>query len=441
MPIKVQPILFRSLIFFNFILVFGINPEPSDKNPFEITPGGKISNKPLLYSGNQFVRKAIPGKNKIIISIEGNARATQASSSFRANRIDIHGAKAEYAIATGNVRYYDSDNKFRLNSYRLEYFPKTNLLKASGKPVIEKKTSNGEKLILKANEVQRNFSKKISVAEGDVAFQRGKLSGYSSYARFDENSGIVELSGNVRLYRENDLITSELLTIDTEKQIYTFTERASLSTLRDTGEDVIIKAPKAVYYRDNDNPASDLLFLNSEEGQLVTIHSEKSQLSAGKAILSGREQNVIILEQDVKFSDNEYQVAGSAQRGEYYRLKGKLYLLPSLGKSARRPEIIYMGEENPATLSAEKVERNLITKEMTATGKVVVEWTDENNEKVEARSEIAVFNENADTIHQYGSPVLIRSNSRLYCRDIYSSPRKKTAEIRGNLHGDFRVGD
>jgi lipopolysaccharide export system protein LptA len=153
------------------------------------------------------------GKEKTILT--GKARVKSERLTISADLVEISGKNYDLLVCKGNVDAVDTEKGIHLQSPTLTYDRNRSLALLQGPSILEDK---GNHVILKADWIQDDGDKGITLAQVNVRILKEGLACRAEYAIYRRGEHILELSGAPRVVKNGDEYRASRMVVNTDTE-------------------------------------------------------------------------------------------------------------------------------------------------------------------------------------------------------------------------------
>lgn len=159
--------------------------------------------------------KSVLAKGKERTSLSGKARVKSDTINITADAIEISGSGYSTLVCKGNVEADDQKNGIHLSAPALTYDRTHSIALLEGPSVLE---DSKNKVVMKANWIQDDGDKGITVAQVNVRILKDGLACRSEYVVYRRANHVLELSGAPRVVRNGDEYRATRMVVNTETE-------------------------------------------------------------------------------------------------------------------------------------------------------------------------------------------------------------------------------
>ena len=159
--------------------------------------------------------KSVLAKGKERTSLVGKARVKSDTISITADSIEISGSGYSTLVCKGRVEAEDPKNGIHLSAPTLTYDRAHSIALLEGPSVLEDAKN---KVVMKANWIQDDGEKGITIAQVNVRILKEGLACRSEYVIYRRSSHVLELSGAPRVLRNGDEYRATRMTVNTDTE-------------------------------------------------------------------------------------------------------------------------------------------------------------------------------------------------------------------------------
>jgi lipopolysaccharide export system protein LptA len=171
------------------------------------------SPEPITFSADSVQSSLAKDKERTILT--GKASVKTGSISILADRIELFGKDFTFLECSGSVTVVDTERQIRLEAPSLYYDRTKKLTRAQGPSVLQ---DDRNKLVLKAEWIESDGEKEITLAEVAVRILKDKLACRAEYALYRRNENILELTGAPSAYKDGDKYEASRIIVNTETE-------------------------------------------------------------------------------------------------------------------------------------------------------------------------------------------------------------------------------
>ena len=171
------------------------------------------SSEPISFSADSVQSSLAKDRERTILS--GKASVKTGSISILADRIELFGKDFRFLDCSGSVVVVDTERKIRLEAPALYYDRTKKLTRAQGPSVLQ---DDRNKLVLKAEWIESDGEKEVTLAEVAVRILKDKLACRAEYALYRRNENILELTGAPSAYKDGDKYEASRIVVNTETE-------------------------------------------------------------------------------------------------------------------------------------------------------------------------------------------------------------------------------
>jgi lipopolysaccharide export system protein LptA len=165
------------------------------------------------FSADQVKSVLAVGKERTILS--GKAHVKSGRLSITAERIEISGKNYSLLYCTGKVEAVDEEKGIKLVAPTLTYDRIRSIALLQGPSILEDRKNH---VVLKANWIQDDGDKGITLAQVNVRILKEGLACRSEYAIYRRDDHYLELTGAPRVVKNGDEYKALRMTVDTETE-------------------------------------------------------------------------------------------------------------------------------------------------------------------------------------------------------------------------------
>jgi lipopolysaccharide export system protein LptA len=169
--------------------------------------------EPIAFSADSVQSSLAKDRERTIL--QGKARVKTGSISIVADRIELFGKDFNYLECSGSVAVEDTERQIRLEAPTLYYDRTRKLTRAQGPSVLQ---DDRNKLVLKAEWIESDGEKEVTLAEVAVRILKDKLACRAEYALYRRNENILELTGAPSAYKDGDKYEAARIVVNTETE-------------------------------------------------------------------------------------------------------------------------------------------------------------------------------------------------------------------------------
>jgi lipopolysaccharide export system protein LptA len=171
------------------------------------------STEPITFSADSVQSSLAKDKERTILT--GKASVKTGSISILADRIELFGKDFSFLDCSGSVTVVDTERQIRLEAPALYYDRTKKLSRAQGPSVLQ---DDRNKLVLKAEWIESDGEKEITLAEIAVRILKDKLACRAEYALYRRNENILELTGAPSAYKDGDKYEASRIIVNTDTE-------------------------------------------------------------------------------------------------------------------------------------------------------------------------------------------------------------------------------